>query len=180
MAHNHASIRLAPTDGLSKNTYTVSHPQAAYEWIATYLPVGCFDSMCDEVDGCAQVGRSNLCTSLSDCTAARRRLLKGNLNDPPPPPPGDDDHSGPSGDDDHSGPGPSSGMGMGIHCVNSTARPFLLGDLSTSDLEAYFNEKIADHNSYDAFSTYRNPVYFVISLSLFSFILIPEREVPPY
>ena len=154
--------------------------------------------MCDEVDGCAQVGRSNLCTSLSDCTAARRRLLKGNLNDPPPPPPGDDDHSGPpgdddhsgpsgdddhsgpSGDDDHSGPGPSSGMGMGIHCVNSTARPFLLGDLSTSDLEAYFNEKIADHNSYDAFSTYRNPVYFVISLSFFSFILFPERKVPPY
>ena len=34
-------------NGISKNTYTVSNPHEAYEWIATYMPVGCFDGECD-------------------------------------------------------------------------------------------------------------------------------------
>ena len=40
---------------------------------------------------------------------------------------------------------------MGIHCVNSTARPFLPEDLSVTELEAYFTEKVGDHSAYDAF-----------------------------
>lgn len=40
---------------------------------------------------------------------------------------------------------------MGIHFVNSTARPFLPNDLSTSDLEEYFSAKIGNHSVYDAF-----------------------------
>lgn len=154
-------------NGISKNTYTVWNAGAAYEWISEYIPFGCFDGMCDESDTCAQLGRGQLCTDTSDCTSVKGRtwmdrfgkyasdkvlrevnataaidaslsLARRNLLQGPPP--------GGSG-------------GMGIHAINTTARPFLVDDLTIQQLEAHFTDKIGDHSKYDSFMDYTLVLY---------------------
>lgn len=52
-----------PGDGISKQTYAATDPQASITWLARYLPIQCGDStdMCNSSDAkCGQKGRVNL------------------------------------------------------------------------------------------------------------------------
>jgi hypothetical protein len=52
-----------PGDGISKQTYAATDPQASITWLARYLPIQCGDStaMCNSSDPkCGQKGRVNL------------------------------------------------------------------------------------------------------------------------
>lgn len=60
-----------PGNGISKQTYAVTDPQAAFTWFAQYLPIHCSDPlpMCNSTDAqCGQKGRSNLCSESSTDT----------------------------------------------------------------------------------------------------------------
>jgi len=60
-----------PGNGISKQTYSVTDPQAAFTWFSKYLPIHCGDSvqMCNNSDAsCGQKGRSNLCAESDNTT----------------------------------------------------------------------------------------------------------------
>ena len=57
-----------PGNGISKQTYAATDPQAAFTWFAKYLPIHCGHplAMCNSSDAqCGQKGRSNLCPEKS-------------------------------------------------------------------------------------------------------------------
>lgn len=63
----------APGDGISKQTYAVTDPQAALTFFAKYLPIHCGDptSMCNSSDPkCGQKGRGNLCSEYDTTTCS--------------------------------------------------------------------------------------------------------------
>jgi len=61
----------SPGNGISKQTYATTDPQASFTWFAKYLPIHCGDpvQMCNSSDAdCGQKGRANLCSEASNVT----------------------------------------------------------------------------------------------------------------